>query len=106
LVASYVDAIAEQAAASRGETVSVASPSTSATLEEQGIRADTAALLAERGQADAQEAWKRAVSVWERLGYTVWLARAQARSDDEAAARRTLDLIQAGDEGRAWALQR
>jgi hypothetical protein len=81
-------------------------PAPGACLEELALRADAASLSAERSGADARGAWRHAVTIWERLGYTVWLARAQFRAGDEPAARRTLDAIQAGDEGRAWALQR
>ena len=105
-VASYVEAVAAEVAALRGDELPPEQSATSMTLEARAVRADAAALLADRNGGDAQKAWQHAASVWEQLGYTVWLARAQARSDDEAAAQKTLDLIAASDEGRAWALQR
>ena len=105
-LASYARAVAEQASVLAREDVTPARPIEGACLEEQGIRADTAALLAERDGADATKAWTRAAETWERLGVTIWLARAQHRSGDSVAATKTLDLLDASDEARAWVGQR
>ena len=76
------------------------------TLQESAVRADARALQSGRAGEDPRAAWKTAAMAWQRLGSTVFFARAQARSGDVAAAEHTLDVIQASDEGRAWALQR
>ena len=84
------------------------SPSTyaaAATLQEAGVRADACALHRGQRGMDATPAWRDAAAQWSRLGLTVYLARAQARSGDHAAAEQTLDAIGAEDEGRAWALR-
>jgi hypothetical protein len=77
-----------------------------ATLQEAAVRADAQALRLERSGTDAHPAWCTAADAWARLGSTVFLARAQARSGDIKTAEQTLDVIGAADEGRAWALQR
>lgn len=105
-LASYAQAIAEHAAVVRGETLVPTKTAEGACIEEQGIRADTAALLAERSGDDPTEAWATAEQTWQQLGVTIWLARAQHRSGDTAAAAKTLDLLDASDEARAWIGQR
>ena len=85
-----------------------ASPSTfetAATVQEAAIRADACALHLERRGEHATAAWVDAAAQWARLGQTVFLARAQARAGDRAAAEQTLDAIGAEDEGRAWSLE-
>ena len=85
-----------------------ASPSTYETasfLQETAVRADACALHLERRGEDATGAWVDAAAQWARLGQTVFLARAQARAGDRAAADQTLDAIGAEDEGRSWALE-
>lgn len=75
-----------------------------ATLLEAAVRADARALRLERAGDDACAAWSDAAAAWGRLGLTVFLARAQARAGDRAAAERTLDAIGGDTEGRTWAL--
>jgi hypothetical protein len=101
-----VDAVAEQASILRGDQVALAGPPEAASLEEICVRADSAALLAERDGSTTSDHWSRAAREWARLGMTVFLARAQARAGDVAGAESTLRVIGAADEGRAWALQR
>src|SRR3954453_12140730 len=62
------------------EPVQLAAPP--ATLQEAAVRADASALRLERKGDDAGEAWRAAAESWSRLGSTVFLARAQARSGD------------------------
>jgi tetratricopeptide (TPR) repeat protein len=104
LMASYIDAIFDQAAVLSGEHLEPTSAIDDACLEELATRADTAALLAELQGDDATQVWREARALWERLGFTIWLARAQARSGDLEAARHTLDVLDSPAEARAWAL--
>lgn len=73
------------------------------TLQETAVRADAHALRLERQGDDARDAWQAAAQEWSRLGSTVFLARAQARSGDRDAAVQTLQVIGAADEARDWA---
>jgi hypothetical protein len=75
-----------------------------ATVEEQSIRADTNALRQEALGADAQLEWSLSRASWQRLGYSVLLARAQARCGDRATAEHTLDVLDSPDDARRWAL--
>lgn len=104
LMASYIDALFDQAAVDKADARRRPSAHTGACLEERAIRADTAALQLETVGEDPTPAWREARGLWERLGYTVWLARAQSRSGDVEAAKHTLDVLDSPAEARAWAL--
>jgi hypothetical protein len=71
--------------------------------EDVAMRTETLAVVAESTGHDASDAWRAAAEAWRRLGYTVWLARAQARSGDAASAEETLQAVGADDDARAWA---
>ena len=103
-MAAYVRALEERVVVLEGGTPTLRSEPL--TLEEAAVRRDTEALAAEQSGSDADAAWAEAASTWERLGTTVYLARAQARSRDTAAATATLDLIRADEAAREWALSR
>lgn len=61
--------------------------------------ADAAAFAS--GQASD---WAAAAREWSRFGMTVWLARAQTRAGEAAAARTTLEAIDASAQATDWAL--
>jgi class 3 adenylate cyclase len=105
-LASYSRALADAARLAAGEVSEASVAIRDACIEEVAIRADNAALAAELRGEEAMGLWQHAAQTWAKLGYTVWLARAQARAGDRKNAERTLDLIDAADEGRAFALQR
>ncbi|HMC71035.1 MAG TPA: hypothetical protein VKJ07_17895, partial [Mycobacteriales bacterium] len=75
-----------------------------ATLQEAAVRADAQALALQRQGEGTADAWRAAADAWKRLGATVFLARAQARSGDREAAEQTLEIVRAAEEGRNWAL--
>jgi class 3 adenylate cyclase/tetratricopeptide (TPR) repeat protein len=104
LVASLAAAIADLASVVSGDPTPRSGPNPEAGLEELAIRADTEAIRAELVGSDSTALWSSARDCWQRLGYTVWLARAQARAGDEDAAAKTLQIIGAPDEARSWAL--
>jgi hypothetical protein len=105
LIASLASAVSEQARIVAGHlAVEGTAPHPEAGLEELAIRADTAALRGEASGVDPRPLWAAARGCWQRLGYTIWLARAQARSGDMDDAVDTLDVIGASDEARSWAL--
>jgi hypothetical protein len=104
LIESYVRAIAELAAVLDGDTAPLSEPVQGGCLEEVAIRTDTAALRAELLGEDPLDRWQRARDRWQQLGYTVWLARAQARTGDTSGAGHTLDVLDSPAEARAWAL--
>ena len=103
LVASYVLALDAWARAARGEVSELVAAPDKACIEELALRADTAALHRDLDGHDPA-LWHEARTLWQQLGYTVWLARAQARSGDVEAARHTLDVLDSPAEARAWAL--
>jgi class 3 adenylate cyclase/tetratricopeptide (TPR) repeat protein len=100
-VAAYVDGVADRLALLNGAARTPVLDEL--TMDESGIRADTDALAAELAGFDAASSWTRAVKVWEQLGTTVYLARAQARSGDATGATRTLDFLRADEAARQWA---
>jgi ATP/maltotriose-dependent transcriptional regulator MalT len=104
LIASYVRAFIERATL----RISTSGPSDhshpNSTLEERAFRADTAAIWSELKRENALGHWRQSLALWQRLGYSVWLARAQARCGDRAAAEHTLDVLDSPDEARHWAL--
>lgn len=104
LMTSYIDALFDQGEIQADAGSAVSAPDERACLEEIAIRADTDALRTEFAGGDPREPWAAARSLWQRLGCTVWLARAQARCGDLEAARHTLDLLDSPAEARAWAL--
>jgi len=104
LVASFISAIDAWGSAENGEYTAIGAAPEHAPLEELATRADIAALQLEIDSGEASPAWRRACDLWEPLGYTIWLARAQARSGDVDAARHTLDVLDSPAEARAWAL--
>jgi tetratricopeptide (TPR) repeat protein len=104
LVASYVDALADQAGVLEGLTGTLSVPEEGACLEELAIRADTAALRGELVGEDPAPLWQHARGLWHKLGYTIWLARAQAKTGDVTAAEHTLDVLESPADARAWAL--
>lgn len=101
---SYVESLTGWARAAVGDDSPVEAPVAGSCLEEAAIRADSAAIWAERRGDQPPAAWAAARDVWHRLGYTIWLARAQARSGDAPAARQTLDVLGSPEAARAWAL--
>jgi hypothetical protein len=101
-LASYTDAVIEQASLLRGDLVSLAFAADGAMLEEQALRADNQALRARLIGDDLETATKQAVALWSMLGATVWLAAAQHRAGDDAGASATLETIGAPDAARAW----
>ena len=105
IVASLAEAIAEQRQVAEGDGTELSDAPSGACLEERAIRRDTVALVAARGGRDASAAWCDAAIAWQRLGYTIFLARAQARAGDALAASETLDAIGADDAAREWARQ-
>jgi class 3 adenylate cyclase/tetratricopeptide (TPR) repeat protein len=75
----------------------------SAGPEDLALRAETVALVAERVGTRDNAAWRDAAEAWRVCGFTIWLARAKARSGDEAGAEETLQMIGADEAARAWA---
>jgi class 3 adenylate cyclase/tetratricopeptide (TPR) repeat protein len=106
LVASYIRAIEVWSRAERGEAAVTEEAAAGACLEELAVRADASALQQELLGEDPLPAWREARDLWQRLGYTIWLARAQARCGDVDEASRTLDLLDSPTAARAWALNR
>lgn len=104
LIASYLSALDAWAQPGPAVAAESAEPAQEACLEERAVRAETIALRQEREGANAEPAWRQARELWERLGYTIWLARAQARSGDLDGAQHTLDVLDSPAEARAWAL--
>ncbi len=104
LLASYADAVGELARVNAREVSQGSTPAEQACLEELAVRADTAGVRLEVAGQDPSNAWRAARELWEKLGYTIWLARAQARSGDIEAAKHTLDVLDSPAEARAWAL--
>jgi class 3 adenylate cyclase/tetratricopeptide (TPR) repeat protein len=101
-LASYVAAIGDLARVRHGVD-HLSPPQPDLDAEEAAIRADVAALRVEHETGQARKQWAAALQRWEPLGLSVWLARAQARSGDAAAAERTLAHLGAPPEARAWA---
>ncbi|MDQ1746327.1 MAG: hypothetical protein QOD07_590 [Frankiaceae bacterium] len=101
-LASYSEAVREQAALLRGEAVALTPAADGAMLEEHALRADNAVLRARLVGDDAETAAKQAAALWASLGATVWLAAAQVRAGDDDAAAATLDRIGAAEPARAW----
>jgi len=101
-LASYTDAVIEQASLLRGDPVSLAFTADGAMLEEQALRADNQALRALLVGDDVETTAKQAVALWSMLGATVWLAAAQHRAGDGAGAAATLETIGAPEPARAW----
>lgn len=104
LIASLASGIADQARVVTGDLGAGSQPHPEAGLEELAIRADTAALRAEASGTDSMALWHHARDRWQRLGDTIWLARAQARAGDKDDAAKTLEIIGAPDDARRWAL--
>lgn len=104
LIESFVTALDEWVRADRGADLTPAAAPDDACLEELALRSETRALAADNGGRDSAQHWQAARSIWDQLGYTIWLARAQARSGDLDAARHTLDVLDSPAEARAWAL--
>jgi hypothetical protein len=104
LVASYLDVIASHARLLAGDRHELSPAPADASPEELAMRADNRALLTQLDAGDTTAAWRAAVEAWQRLGYTIWLARAQARAGDHEAAEHTLSMIDADSDARAWAL--
>jgi len=102
-LASYADAVREQAALLRGQAVPLTPAADGAMIEEQALRADNHVLrTALVGDGDPATVAKQAVALWASLGVTVWLAAAQQRAGDGDAARETLDAVGACEAARAW----
>jgi class 3 adenylate cyclase/tetratricopeptide (TPR) repeat protein len=104
LVSSYVASVDDLARVLAREGPAQTEPHADAGLEELAIRAETAALDVELRGAVASQLWADASAAWQALGYTIWLARAQARSGDVAAAHHTLEVLDAKPGARDWAL--
>jgi class 3 adenylate cyclase/tetratricopeptide (TPR) repeat protein len=104
LLLSYAEALADLARVQAGDASPLSDPVSGACLEELAIRADTTALRAELIGEDPAPLWLAARDLWQRLGYTIWLARAQARTGDLEAAQHTLEVLDSPDDARAWAL--
>jgi hypothetical protein len=104
LIASYLEAVSDLARVLAGERVELSAPAPGAPPEELAIRADTAALRAELIGDDPLPLWATAATLWQPVGYTVWLARARARAGDRAGADIVLDRLQVSAEARDWAL--
>jgi class 3 adenylate cyclase len=102
---AYTEAVHEQASLLRGQPVPLTPAADGAMIEEHALRADNQVLRAGLVGDDVETAAKQAVALWSSLGATVWLAAAQYRAGDEAAAAVTLDTIGAGDAARSWVVQ-
>jgi len=100
-LASYAAAVLDQALLAEGVPVDIHDAATGASMEEHAIRAETSALV-----VNDESAWGRAAGAWQRLGCSIWLARAQFRSGDTSGAEKTLDVLGADDSAREWATQR
>lgn len=100
--AAEAPALAAYAAAVRAQSTlnpdDLPGPEVVVAAEDRAIHAESRALV-----ADTSEAWALAVAAWQSCGATVWLARAQARSGDDAGAEQTLQTIGADDDARKWA---
>jgi hypothetical protein len=105
-IASYLDAVVDQARLLVGEQVPIKPALPTVSPEERAMRADNRALLAELQGVGAEAAWRDAVAAWSVIGSTIWRARAEARAGDLEAAERTLDAIGADEPARSWARQR
>ncbi|HVV75948.1 MAG TPA: adenylate/guanylate cyclase domain-containing protein [Mycobacteriales bacterium] len=104
LLGSYVSALRDQAALTAGEELTPRPSIDGSCLAERATRADNTALALDSVGQDSANAWSDATELWSRLGYTIWLARAQARTGDVGAANRTLNLLDSPPGARAWAL--
>jgi class 3 adenylate cyclase/tetratricopeptide (TPR) repeat protein len=105
-VAADAPALAAYAAAVRAQSTRNAGDLPGADVavaaEDAAIHAESRALVAE-ATGDAVEAWRAAATAWAACGSTVWLARAQLRCGDVAAAEETLASVGADEAARVWA---
>jgi class 3 adenylate cyclase/tetratricopeptide (TPR) repeat protein len=100
VVAGYARLLRAQLGRSDVDLPALAEP---AAPEDVALRAETRALSSGASGGDARAEWATAADAWRVCGYTIWLARAQARCGDEAAAEETLRLVGADAAARAWA---
>jgi class 3 adenylate cyclase/tetratricopeptide (TPR) repeat protein len=100
--------LVEYASAVRAQTTlepaDLPSVGADAAAEDLAVHAESRAVVAERAGGDAAATWADAAQAWRVCGYTIWLARAQARSGDLVGAEEALQAIGADDAARSWAL--
>jgi hypothetical protein len=95
VLASYAEALLEQAQVRSGWVGPLGEAQSSSCLEELAVRAETKAFAAELDGEDATDLWEAAAAAWAKLGKTIWHARALEKAGRKDDAAEIADAIEA-----------